>query len=213
MAETDSFSISAFITNLGKYNEGELLGEWVDFPADKDSFQQMLRRIGIGSFDEFGHPYEEIFISDYECSCHAIRSLLSEYESVSRLNYLSVRISELDLFQQEKYLAILESGCDSFSSIDALIDLSFNLECYDYRPDINDEYDLGYDQMIRSGFYQGSELKELTPYIDFESIGRDLMINDSGAFSENGYVRRNCESWIVRFSGSPDEIPKGYRLY
>ena len=63
MAETDSFSISAFITNLGKYNEGELLGEWVDFPIDKDSFQQMLNRIGIGSFDESGHPYEEIFIS------------------------------------------------------------------------------------------------------------------------------------------------------
>ena len=25
----------AFVTNLGKYNEGELVGEWVEFPIDE----------------------------------------------------------------------------------------------------------------------------------------------------------------------------------
>lgn len=26
-------SFEAFVTNLGKYNEGELVGEWVQFPS------------------------------------------------------------------------------------------------------------------------------------------------------------------------------------
>ena len=45
----------AYITNLGKYNEGELVGE----------LQKVFERIGIGSKDDFGHPYEEWFITDY----------------------------------------------------------------------------------------------------------------------------------------------------
>ena len=28
----------AFITNLGKYNEGELVGEWVKFPTTSDDY-------------------------------------------------------------------------------------------------------------------------------------------------------------------------------
>lgn len=28
------YPFAAFITNLGKYNEGELVGEWVKFPKD-----------------------------------------------------------------------------------------------------------------------------------------------------------------------------------
>lgn len=28
--------IEGFITNLGKYNEGELVGGWIEFPIDND---------------------------------------------------------------------------------------------------------------------------------------------------------------------------------
>ena len=55
----------AFITNLGKYNEGVLVGEWVKFPTTAEELQKVFERIGIGSKDDFGHPYEEWFITDY----------------------------------------------------------------------------------------------------------------------------------------------------
>ena len=29
------YPFAAFITNLGKYNEGELVGEWVDIAAER----------------------------------------------------------------------------------------------------------------------------------------------------------------------------------
>ena len=210
---SSNLHISAFVTNLGKYNEGELIGEWVKLPVTKDGFNRTLERIGIGSMDEFGQPYEEIFISDYDCSLPAISELLTEYESISRLNYLAACLEALNPYELEKYTSILESGCDSFKSLDELINLSFNLDCYDYRADIEDEYDLGYDHVIGCGLYSTDGLKGLIPYIDFESIGNDIMTDDNGAFAENGYVRRNEDSWVKRFSGDLRDVPEEYRVY
>ena len=47
-------SFEAFVTNLGKYNEGELVGEWVHFPTTEEEMKKVFERIGIGSKDEFG---------------------------------------------------------------------------------------------------------------------------------------------------------------
>lgn len=46
-----------YIANLGKYNEGELVGDWFTPPVDYD---EMAERIGLN--DE----YEEYAIHDYE---------------------------------------------------------------------------------------------------------------------------------------------------
>ena len=60
------YPFAAFITNLGKYNEGSLVGEWVKFPTTAEEMQKLFERIGIGSKDDFGQPYEEWFITDHD---------------------------------------------------------------------------------------------------------------------------------------------------
>ena len=37
-------AFSAFITNLGKYNEGYLIGEWVKFPVTNEELQAVFQR-------------------------------------------------------------------------------------------------------------------------------------------------------------------------
>ena len=37
--------IEAFVTNLGKYNEGMLVGEWVKFPTTEEEMQKVFERI------------------------------------------------------------------------------------------------------------------------------------------------------------------------
>ena len=49
--------LNIFITNLGKYNEGELVGEWVKLPATKEELETVYERIGINE------EYEEYFIN------------------------------------------------------------------------------------------------------------------------------------------------------
>ena len=81
-------NFEAFVTNLGKYNEGALVGEWVKFPTTQEEMQKVFERIGIGSKDEFGQVYEELFITDYECPLHGVVRYAGEYESLDKLNYL-----------------------------------------------------------------------------------------------------------------------------
>ena len=52
--------LKVFVTNLGKYNEGELIGEWVSLPIDESELEEVLERIGINE------QYEEYFITDFE---------------------------------------------------------------------------------------------------------------------------------------------------
>ena len=37
----------AYITNLGKYNEGELVGEWVKFPTTSEELQKEIGRAHV----------------------------------------------------------------------------------------------------------------------------------------------------------------------
>ena len=50
----------AYVTNLGKYNEGELLSEPLKFPAATEEVQAVLKRIGVE-----GLRYEEYFMAEY----------------------------------------------------------------------------------------------------------------------------------------------------
>lgn len=81
-----------FLTNLGKYNEGALVGEWVDLPCD--DFDAVYERIGI-NFDEpiDGIWYEETFITDYE-NDYGIE--VHEYDNLERLNELAERLEDCD---------------------------------------------------------------------------------------------------------------------
>ena len=60
--------ISAYVTNLGKYTEGELVGKWLDFPTTQKEINKVLHEIGID-----GIRYEEIFITDYEAYGRDVR--------------------------------------------------------------------------------------------------------------------------------------------
>ena len=89
----------AFITNLGKYNEGELVGEWVKFPTTSEELQKVFERIGIGSKDDFGNPYEEWFISDYDVyggrlPVH-VRCLIDEMANIGQIPNLEKLVATI----------------------------------------------------------------------------------------------------------------------
>ena len=205
-------SFEAFVTNLGKYNEGALVGEWVKFPTTEEEMQKVFERIGIGSKDEFGHVYEEWFITDYECPVHGVYDMLGEYESLDKLNYLASRIEELDTWEQEKFDAIMEAGCDEVSDIDDLINLTYNLDCYNFIPNILDASDLGYHYIYESGIYSEKELGPFSNYIDYERFGRDVAMDENGRFSDAGYIHNTGDRWNRYFDGSLDDIPDEYRI-
>ena len=70
-----------YIANLGKYNEGELVGAWFTPPVDYD---EMAERIGLN--DE----YEEYAIHDYELPFE-----IDEYTPIEEVNRLCEMVEDL----------------------------------------------------------------------------------------------------------------------
>lgn len=204
VSDTRDCAFKAFITNLGKYNEGFLVGEWVEFPVTNEEMQEVFRRIGIG------RRYEEWFITDYDCPDAAIGKVLGEYESLSELNYLAGQIMELresDDFWQ----AVLDLG-ENTGSVQELINLTENLDCFDYLSGVRNDYDLGYYWIEESGCYDTSNLGALANYIDYESFGRDIRYEEGGMFGDNGYVRSNGGHFVEIYDGDIESIPEEYRI-
>ena len=161
--------INIFITNLGKYNEGELIGEWVMLPISEEELKKVCERIGINE------DYEEYFITDYECDFMKI----GEYESISSLNEIAEKISELDEDEYEVAKALI-SECSY--TIDEAIEKVNNGDYIIYY-DCNDITDVAY-QVVEECGYLNNEPDTVTRYFDYESFGRDLGIEGTYIFTE-----------------------------
>lgn len=200
----------AFITNLGKYNEGALVGEWVKFPTTAEELQKVFERIGIGSKDDFGHPYEEWFITDYDCYVDGLYEMLGEYENLDELNYLASKLEELDDHDYEHFQAAMQVS-DYTGSVKDLINLINNLDKYEIYPGVDDYSDLGRYYIDEVGVMEIPE--HLANYIDYEAYGRDVAIDEMGQFTNYGYVRDTQESFTEYYDGDRESIPDEYRVF
>lgn len=75
--------IEICLTNLGKYNEGELIYSRLVLPATTEEICAAYDEIEVAD----GTMYEEAFISDYETDINGLS--ISEYASIDDLNELA----------------------------------------------------------------------------------------------------------------------------
>ena len=162
--------INVFITNLGKYNEGYLIGEWIALPADKEAVQALFNRIGINE------EYEEYFITDYETD---LPISIGEYENVFSLNEMAEELSELSQYELKKYKAILEAGFwrEHKDIIDRLDDYNLSEDitnCTEYAEMLIDD--------------NSNIPEDIKGYINYEAYGSDMTTNLDGAFTDYGWI-------------------------
>lgn len=196
--------IEAYITNLGKYNEGVLAGEFLKLPATMEDLQALLSRIGVD-----GRRYEEVFITDYDSRVDGLCPRLGEYEDVDELNYLAALLEDLDGWGElPKFEAALALGDDTGSMKD-LINLAQNLDCYDLYPDIKNEEDLGRYCMDEFSLLDIPE--DIEPYFNYEAYGRDISLSETSEFTDRGYICHDG-NFTEHYSGR-DDLPKEYLIF
>ena len=170
-----------FITNLGKYTEGYLIGKWVKLPVDDETLDKMLEEIGINE------QYEEYFITDYENEIVGIGDVISEYSSVAALNKLAQRLEVLSDADADKLGAVLEyEACRSVSEVLELLD---ELDNFDLLTDVTDDEDLGY---YYAEEYCSIDIPEnIQPYFNYEAYGRDIRLESSCLYTSFGFLLDN----------------------
>lgn len=163
--------LKIYLTNLGKYNEGILQGEWVELPVSQEELKEVFKRIGINE------QYEEYFITDYECDFYEV----GEYENLDTLNEIAEKLNELE--EEESTVAkALMSECGY--TLDEAIEKVNN---GDYRiySECNDMTDVAYEVVEECG-YLNNVPENVARYFDYEAFGRDLGIEGTFIFLDNG---------------------------
>lgn len=91
-----------YLTNLVKYNEGCLQGEWVTLPVSDRDLKRVFRRIGINN------QYQETFITDYESNIDGLE--IGEFSNIGTLNDIAAMLEDLDMCEREIVSALLSDG-------------------------------------------------------------------------------------------------------
>ena len=118
----------------------------------------------------------------------------------------------MELDESENFWrAVLDLG-ENTGSVQELINLTEKMDCFDYLSGVTSDYDLGYYWIEESGCYDTSKLGALSSYIDYEGFGRDIRFDESGTFTDHGYVRSNGGRFVDIYDGRIESIPKEYRI-
>ena len=194
---------SANIANLGKYNAGNLAAAWQTFPATTEQVQSVLREIGVD-----GLRYEETIILEYSIGIKGLAGRLGEFVPIDELNYLASRITERTPEEREKFTAAVSHG-EYGDSMQHLINLTYNLDCYEFLPDVRTEEDYGRWLVDHRQEFRLPEKARL--YFDYESYGEDTCINEGGDFSELGYIYNNRTKFQQIYDGQ--HVPEKYKVF
>ena len=172
--------LKIFITDLQAYNEGSLVGKWIELPLTAFELAQALSEVlSEGEAVSGTDNHEEVFITDYEAEI-----AIDEYDDIYRLNELA---EAMEAFSDEdllKFKLLCHEGYNEREVIDTGLD-SYEVEIYDFRDNksFTDTYELLAEEFIDQGLY-GEVPKALEYYIDYSAIARDLRM-DYAEFEPN----------------------------
>lgn len=160
--------IKIWVGNLGKYNEGILVGEWLRLPATTEEIEALKNRIGINAF------YEEWFIADYECELDGFT--VGEYEDMDYLNEVAEAMANMTEDDMLAFEAMISEGYDFHEAMD-------KLSSGDYRiySDCKDMTDVAYEMVEESGMLDNVP-EFAARYFDYESFGRDVRLEGYSTF-------------------------------
>lgn len=162
--------LKIYLTNLGKYNEGILQGEWLELPVSQEELKEVFERIGINE------EYEEYFITDYKCDFYEV----GEYENLDTLNEIAERIEELDEEESKVVKALMsELGYTLDEAIEKV-----NNGDYRIYSECNDITDIAYEVVEECG-YLNNVPENVARYFDYEAFGRDLGIEGTYIFTDD----------------------------
>ena len=194
--------LSGYLSNLRKYTEGRPAGEWVTFPTTAGHLKEVFDRIGI-DFKENG----EWHFTEYQSAIPGLAARLGENEHPDELNYLAKLLEMQRDGDKELFTAAVTLG-DHASSVQDIINLAQNLDCYWLYPSVKNEEDYGH--YLVDELEEPEIPEEARKYFMYEEYGRDAAINDGGLFTEQGYIYNNQNTFTQWYDGR--DVPEEYRV-
>lgn len=187
--------LNVWIGNLGKYNEGELVGEWLKLPVSKQELDTFLReKVGLQltqaevdkALEEDGVCYEEYMINDYETD---LPIKISEYENLENLNLLATiaeNVNDMDAIN-----AYVDSqGEMTLEELANLMEQEDDIAYFRFSNDsssMSAEEKMGYEMADATGLLSTLQKLQIEEFFDFEGYGSSWENGDI-TILDNGYI-------------------------
>ena len=194
--------LSGYLSNLGAYAGGRPAGEWVTFPTTAGHMKEVFDRIGIDVQNR-----EAWHFTEFQSPVPHLAEKLGEHEHPDELNYLGKLLEMQFDGDREKFAAAIALG-DHASSVEELINLAQNLDCYWIYPSVHNEEEYGH--YLVDELEEPELPEEAKKYFMYEEYGRDAAINDGGLFTEQGYIYNNQNTFTRWYDGR--DVPEEYRV-
>lgn len=151
--------IKVFVSNLAKYNDGQLNGQWTTLPVD-DVNKDILDKLDLGGNSKHGY-HDEWFISDYEAPFK-----ISEYDDLYQLNELAQ--------------SLLDNNIDTIEDAYNYLDDREAVGCEEVYPFDDDFFDMVFEsnqEAARAVFF-GDIKNWLDDYIYLNAYGNCESMNE-----------------------------------
>lgn len=162
--------VRLFLTNLGMYNDRNLIGKWIDIDENStmDDFEEDFKEIGINE------EYDEFFITDYEAPFE-----IGEYENLQSIIDKCKKCDEIikrNSISEEVLKSLLqEYDIEDFVNADIYLHSGvFSMA------EVAEEY--------VSECYNLDKTGHLAYYIDYEKLGRDMALEGYFVETKEGMV-------------------------
>ena len=155
--------IKIYLTDLAAYNNGFLVGKWIELPMEETELNEKLQNILKRGGEICNEIHEEYFITDFESDILNI----DEYLNIYDLNNKAQKLSELNDYEL-KIAKFLLNEC-LVSNIEEAIENIENVTLYENQT----MQDLAYE-LVEELYYTDSLPALISSHIDYEGIARDL---------------------------------------
>lgn len=177
------------------------------YPSDMDECTP-LKLPATG--DEISHVLDDQNIPDFDgCVVYKNESVIpqlngvfSDYEDIEKIRLLADKINTLkDQGLTAKYKAVLEfTKC---TDIDSALDLTKNLGCFDFHPEMSGAAAYGKLALLKTGLAPDDPVFK---HLEFEKYGHEMMKQDGAAATQYGLVLRNGKELVPEYSQPSREM-------
>ena len=161
---TDDMAV--YIANLGRYNEGYLVGAWFTFPIDEEDVKE---KIGLNE------QYEEYAIHDTNNFPIAI----GEYVSIEELNEMYEMIEELPDYIAE----CLDEFISHYGTLEEVVEHKDDIY---YYPDCKSMIDVARQKLMNDPTFKHLSEDCQAYYFDFEAYASHLQEHGKFLVTEHG---------------------------
>ena len=152
---------------------------WLYLPAAKGQLERAMVRSGITDPADMRFRFSESMFPD-----EVDAALDFRYENIYELNDLALAVSKLSAEAQKKLGAVVEMAEPEYAS--QICRLAENLDQFEFAPGAHTPAEYGRFMIQETGHVDYDE--NLEGFYDYEKFGLQRMEQESGMFTDRGYV-------------------------